>query len=238
MIEVPMTQNTEQWHRQRAGIPTASQAHRLITPKTMRPSDSRHAYMYELLAERIVSTPRVQFQSFWMERGHEEEKNAVKLYEFSRDVETEPCGFFMNDSRTAGASPDRKVKDKRAGLEIKCMKDGLHLQMLCRDGEEFVKYRPQVQFQLWITEWEQMDLYGFHPELPPALILTEPDRSYISTLESITLEFIDALERKYAELVERGLTERQKRFTRDTEKSDQEKLVDALKDSLISIQKE
>lgn len=237
MIEVPVTHNTELWHRQRAGIPTASQAHRLITPKTMRLSESADAYMYELLAQRIVANPEASFRSFWMERGHEEEKNAVKLYEFSRDVETLPCGFLMNDERTAGASPDRRLVGKKAGMEIKAPKPGLHLQYLCKDGEIWKDHKAQVQFQLWISGWDYMDMYSYHPELPPALILTEPDLPFIRTLEDITLGFIDKLEKKYAELIERGLTTRQKRFTHQP-KSDQDQLVDALKDSLIQMHKE
>lgn len=237
MIEVPVTQNTEEWHRQRAGIPTASAAKRLITPKTMKLSDQADAYMYELLAQRIVSTPYVPFQSFWMERGHQEEQNAVSLYEYSRDVETEPCGFLLNEQRTAGASPDRKVVGKKAGLEIKAPKDGLHLQYLCRDGEIWKDHKPQVQFQLWISGWDYMDMYSFHPEMPPALILTEPDLPYIRTLEQITLEFIDKLERKYVELVERGLTERQKRFSY-TPKSETQKLTDAMRESLVAMHSE
>lgn len=236
MIEVPVTQNTEDWHRQRAGIPTASSAERLITP-TGKASSQADGYMYDLLAERIVANPYVPFKSFWMERGQQEEKNAVKLYEFSRDVETLPCGFLMNDERTAGASPDRKLVGKKAGMEIKAPKPGLHLQYLCKDGEIWKDHKAQVQFQLWISGWDWMDLYSFHPELPPALVLTEPDLPYIRTLEDITLGFIDRLERKYVELIDRGLTERAKRFTYRP-KSDQEQVLDALKDSLIAVQRE
>lgn len=206
MIEIPVTQNSQEWHNQRAGIPTASGAKHLITPTGKAASgEAVEKYMYRLIYERISEAPIVTFQSFWMERGHEEEAKAVSLYEFSREVATEPCGFIVNEARTVGASPDRKIIGKKAGLEIKAPKPENHLMYLMESGFAWKDHYPQLQFQLMVTDWNYMDLYSYHPELPPALTLTEPDRAYIETLRNIVGEFGIKLEKKYAEIVEMEL---------------------------------
>lgn len=208
MIEIPVTQNTQEWHYQRAGIPTASGASRLITP-TGKPASGEavERYMYQLIYERISESPIVSFQSFWMQRGHEEESKAVSLYEFSRGVATEPCGFIVDDRHTVGASPDRKVVGKNAGLEIKAPKPENHLMYLMESGFAWKEHYPQLQFQLMVTSWDYMDLYSYHPELPPALVLTEPNRQYIEDLRNIAGEFVLKLEAKYAQIVGMGLAQ-------------------------------
>lgn len=206
MIELPVVQNSQEWHYQRAGIPTASAAKHLITPTgNAAKGEAVERYMYQLIYERISESPIVSFQSFWMQRGHEEEARAVALYEFSREIHTEPCGFIVDDKHTAGASPDRKLIGKKAGLEIKAPKPENHLMYLMQSGFAWKEHYPQLQFQLMVTEWDYMDLYSYHSELPPALLLTEPDKGYIETLTNITGDFVLKLEAKYAELIDAGL---------------------------------
>jgi len=206
MIELAVTQNTPQWHAQRAGIPTASAAARLITPtgKTAG-GETVEKYMWQLIYERIATSPIVSFKSFWMERGTELEEQAVKLYEFAREVETEYCGFILNDSRTAGASPDRKLKGKKAGLECKAPKPEEHLMYLRHSGYAWKQHYPQLQFQLMITGWDYMDLYSYHEDLPPAMQQTPAQADYIETLTNIVGEFSIKLEKEYAAMVADGL---------------------------------
>ncbi len=207
MIELAVTQNTPEWHAQRAGIPTASMADKLITP-TGKPSSGEavERYMWKLIYERIAEAPIVGFQSFWMQRGSELEEEAVKLYEFSREVETECCGFMLNDSRTAGASPDRKLKGRKAGLECKAPKPEEHLMYLRQSGYAWKQHYPQLMFQLMIVkEWDYMDLYSYHDELPPAMLTTPRDIEYIERLENIQGEFSIKLEKEYAAMVGDGL---------------------------------
>ncbi len=206
MIELPVTQNTPEWHAQRAGIPTASAAKHLITPTGKAASgEAVEKYMYQLIYERMAETPIVSFQSFWMERGHDEEIRAVRIYEFSREVQTEYCGFLLNDARNAGASPDRKLVQVPAGLECKAPKPEIHLMYLDRSGFAWKQHFPQLQFQLMITGWDFMDLYSFHPDLPPAMHRTEPKADYIETLTNIVGEFNVKLEATYARFVADGL---------------------------------
>lgn len=238
MIEIPVVQNTQAWHRQRAGIPTGSAASRLITP-TGKPASGEavEKYMYQLIYERIAENPIVSFQSFWMARGHEEEEKAVALYEFSREVETEPCGFILSDSRTAGASPDRKVAGKKQGLEIKAPKPENHLMYLMKEGSAWKEHYPQLQFELMVSGWDAMDLYSYHEDLPPALILTERNPGYIETLENIVGEFSIKLEKKYAELVDMGLAQEHWRKEFKPEPPRQETISDVMRQALIDAQK-
>lgn len=161
--------------------------------------------MWQLIYERIATNPIVSFKSFWMERGVEMEAQAVKLYEFSREVKTRPCGFILNDSLTAGASPDRAHVDEKAGLECKAPKPEEHLMYLRQSGYAWKQHYPQLQFQLMITGWDYMDLYSYHDDLPPCLLKTEPNRDYIETLTNIVGEFSIKLEKEYANMVADGL---------------------------------
>ena len=110
-------QNTTEWLDLRAGIPTASQFDRIITP-TGKPSASAIPYMHQLLAERLMGRPITGYVSFDMDRGKDLEPEAVSFYEFTQDVETMPVGFITNDEETIGASPDRLIGSDGL-LEIK-----------------------------------------------------------------------------------------------------------------------
>jgi hypothetical protein len=46
-------QGSMDWYRLRMGIPTASQFHKIVTPGG-KLSEQRHAYMYRLIAERLL----------------------------------------------------------------------------------------------------------------------------------------------------------------------------------------
>lgn len=239
MIELAVTQNTPEWHAQRAGIPTASAASRLITP-TGKPAtgDAVEKFMYQLIYERMSDAPIVGFKSFWMERGSEKEAEAVNTFEFTNEVATEPCGFILNDERTAGASPDRKCIGKNEGLEIKAPKPENHLMYLMKSGSAWKDHYPQLQFQLMITGWDAMHLYSYHDDLPPAIIPTEPKRDYIETLTNILGEFNLALEKKYAEIVDMGLARADWRKASEMpvrEAVSQSSITDIMRETLIEV---
>lgn len=56
-------QGSEQWFKARQGRATASAFHRIITPKTLKLSAQRFAYMDELLAERYIPTEELLDES-------------------------------------------------------------------------------------------------------------------------------------------------------------------------------
>lgn len=194
MIHHDVVQGTEAWLTLRAGIPTASQFHRILTPKTRRLSSQAEDYMYKLLAEKVLGRYLDDTKSFyWAERGKLLEDEARAFYEALHNVETTTIGFITNDDRTVGASPDRLVGSDGL-LEIKCPKPEVHMGYLL--GEPVSQdYWLQVQGQLWVAEREYCDVVSYHPELPTRVIRVERCAEDIDMLaEQIGVQFVERLQ--------------------------------------------
>lgn len=185
-------QGTPQWLALRLGIPTASEFDKIVTPKTGKLSASAPKYACKLIAERLLNRPVQSLDGLaYIERGKELEPQAVRQYGFENDVETDPVGFITNDAGTIGASPDRLIRGRPAGVEIKCPAAHTHVAYLLEGHDE--KYRPQVQGQLYVAEFDYVDFYSFHPRMPPALIRTPRDTAYIALLHNALDEFNDRM---------------------------------------------
>jgi hypothetical protein len=199
-IIADVMQGSDEWHRLRLGIPTASSFDKIVTPKKCQLSASAYKYALQLVAERLLNEPTMSLDaSAWMERGREMEPDAVRQYEFAEDVKTVPVGFITDDAGTMGCSPDRIVlSEQRIGLEVKCPSPAVHLGYLL-DGKPD-EYKPQVQGQILIAELDRADFYSFHPRMPAALIRTVRDDDYIDKLCSALGAFNELLH----ELTERA----------------------------------
>lgn len=183
-----VSQGTAEWFKLRLGIPTASEFDNIVTPKTGKLSASAPKYAYRLIAERLLNRPVQSLDGLqYIERGKELEPQAVRQYEFENDVETESVGFITTDNGLIGASPDRLIRGKAIGLEIKCPAAHTHVGYLLSGHDE--KYRPQVQGQLYVAELDQADFYSFHPRMPPATIRTPRDEPYIALMRAALDEF-------------------------------------------------
>lgn len=203
MIVYDCIQGTTEWLALRAGIPTASNFSKIVTPKTRKPSSQATMYMYTLLAERIMGHPCEEAgRSPWMERGKLLEERAAAYYEMLTDTPTGVVGFVSNDTKTIGASPDRLVGSDGL-LEIKCPRESTHVAYLL-DRQVDADYYPQAQGQLWISERDWVDVLAYHPELPPALIRVERDEKFIALLAEMVGAFSCDLEAKAALLCDRG----------------------------------
>lgn len=233
MIVHDCIQGTPEWTALRSGIPTASQFDRIVTPKG-NPCGAKTSekYRHELIAERIMGHPITDFTSRWMDRGSQTEAEAVNFYEFTRDLPSVKVGFITNDSETVGASPDRLVGDKGL-LEIKVPSDGVHVSYLMQSGNAYDEYKVQTQGQMWIAEREWNDLLSYHPEMPEALYRIERDEKFISIMADLVGTFSAALEQDFALCLDRGWVKQRK----ITQPSEQEKLIKALKDSLVEMKK-
>jgi hypothetical protein len=198
---VECSQGSDEWLQARLGIPTASQFHRLLTPKTMRPSGSAEKYLYELLAEWALGFPLQELSTGFIERGSQMELDAVRYYELQRDLDTEAVGFCLTDDGIAGCSPDRLVGD-RGLLEIKC--PSAHVQVAYLLGEPEGKHRCQVQGQLWVTGREWCDLLCYNPDLPPAVVRVERDEVFMAKLAEILEDFGERLRKAKTRLKELG----------------------------------
>ncbi len=185
-------QGSAEWFRARLGIPTASSFDKIVTPVTGKLSKSSVKYAYRLLAERLLNAPMETIEGQqWMERGKELEPLAANQYEFVNDAQLVRVGFITTDDGLIGASPDRLVKGKAVGVEIKCPAPHTHLGYLL-DGHP-VEYRPQVQGQLFVAELDRVDFYSYHPRMPPCAISTPRDEPYIKLLIEALNEFNERL---------------------------------------------
>jgi hypothetical protein len=200
MIIIPCEQGSPEWLAARVGIPTASNFDRIITPKTMKLSQSADSYMCELLAEWMLAASLDSYVSEWMQRGKDLEDSAIAYYELQRDIETEKVGFLVHDDLLAGCSPDRLVGDD-GGLEIKCPSPAKHVANLL---EMTNQYRAQVQGALWITGRKWWDLMSFHPDMPTALVRFERDEEFITALNGAVNAFAQRMIEARQLMVDRG----------------------------------
>lgn len=185
-------QGSAEWFKLRLGIPTASDFDQIVTPKTGKLSASSRRYAYRLVAERLLNAPMQTLDGVqYVERGRELEPAAVRQYEFAEEVETARVGFITTDDGLTGASPDRLIVGRPAGLEIKCPAAHTHIGYLL-DGHDDA-YRPQVQGQLYVAEFERVDFYSYHPLMPAALIRTPRDEPFIRLLRDALAEFHERL---------------------------------------------
>jgi hypothetical protein len=183
-------QGSQEWLTARLGIPTASEFAKVITAVKGDLSKQARKYAHQLVAETLLGEPCESSigNLDWVVRGKLLEPQAVQQYEFANDVETRAVGFITNDAGTLGCSPDRLIIGEAGGLEIKCCSPAIHMGYLVDGVPE--DYRQQVQAQLAIAELAYVDLYAFHPSLPPVTIRTVRDNAYIAKMGAALTEFL------------------------------------------------
>jgi len=172
----------------RLGIPTASQFHRLITPKSRKPAtgDGPRTYRNELLMEWLLGVPKSAPPSGFMERGSVMETEARRYYEFQSSAKVERIGFVLADSRMVGASPDGFVGADGV-VEIKCPAAHVHIGTLLGDNEG--AHYAQAQGVLWLAGRGWCDLVSYNPEIPSRIVRYRRDEAYIALLAGCVAAF-------------------------------------------------
>ncbi len=238
-------QGTKEWNGLRAGMPTASQAHRIITP-TLKPcgKSTHEKYTFQLLAERLMSEPATEKpQSFWWaERGKQLEVDAIAKYDLVNDTDSRPISFVVASCGRWGASPDRFI-EPNGMAEFKCENEADHLQYVMQEGSLYEAHMLQVQMQLLTCEdreWD--DLVAFHPKLPQAVHRTFRDKAVQDCLTKHLEPFCDHLDELWEECIRRGYAEevlesRKKAFRPKTAAPSQLDAIDAVRQALIDVQK-
>lgn len=204
-IYADVQQGSDQWLHLRLGRPTASEFHRIVTPKKCELSKTAIDYALRLCAERLLNAPTQSAIDGlqWMERGKELEPMAVKQYEFQMETTTVAVGFITTDDGSIGCSPDRLVLgDEKIALEVKCPSPHIHLGYLLSGTTD--DYKPQVQGQILVAELDRAHLYAYHPQMPPALIETKPHTEYLEKLEDALLRFVDNLDEMHERAIRMG----------------------------------
>jgi len=201
VLIIDCKQGGSEWMRHRLGIPTASQFHRIITPKTMEPSSQATGYMNELLAEWVTGVPHGIDASPFMERGAMLEDAARNWYAMERDVDPQRVGVVLRDDRMVGCSPDSLVGED-GGLEIKVPSAHVQVGTLLRGKIE--AHAAQVQGCLWLTGRTWWDLVSWNPEIPTVVTRVERDAFFIKCLEAAVNMFVEHLVRSRATLLTLG----------------------------------
>jgi hypothetical protein len=186
-----MPQHSREWYEIRRGIPTASNANKIITPKTGKLSASADGYIDTLIAERIHLSPDFMTEkpmSRDMANGLNMEPEARSWYALQNDsANVQIVGFCLTDDGRFGCSPDSLVNDN-SGLEMKCPSLATHIGYLRHKGSLLEEYKCQVHFSLIVTGREFWEIMSYVPDLDPILIRVEPD-SFTAKMQLVLDEF-------------------------------------------------
>lgn len=198
-----VVQGSPEWAQVRLGIPTSSDFKKVMTPTGLRSSQDED-YAHQLIAELLLREPlRLMEPTHWMERGQIMELEAAASYEMLYDAELLRSGFVTDDQGHFGCSPDRFV-DEDGLLEIKCPAPNTHVGYLL---SKKIKrdYMPQLQGQLHVTGRKWVDIFSYHPEMPPARIRVERDEKFQTRLRNRLKEFRTKLNDKIQYLIDNKL---------------------------------
>lgn len=180
MRVVDCEQYSPEWWAARSGLPTASQADRIITA-TGKPSSSADAYISELIdemvrpvAQRSEAERAAIFKgNRHTERGNEFEPKARDWYAFVTGAEVRQVGLVLNDAYTAACSPDFLV-GLSGGGEIKAPEGKKHVLWMLAGGLPD-EHKQQVHMSLAVSGLEFWDFVSYCPGYKPFRVRTTPD---------------------------------------------------------------
>jgi len=189
-----MIQGSEQWHKKRSCHITASRfGDVMANPKTKRYKN----YMLEKVNE-LSGAPYMSDDAPWFKHGKVLEPFARERYDFEMSLqgqsEVEQVFFFTHSEYDyIGCSPDGKIGDLK-GIEIKCSES--HSAYLKNAKETMpAKFKPQVQGQIWICNYDSVDFITFFRDPDERLkdeiniVNVKPDLEYIKKLEKRCVQF-------------------------------------------------
>lgn len=203
-------QQGEEWFKLRAGIPTASEFHRIVQPNG-ESSASRQDYLYELAGERIAGVKESGYTSWDMKKGIEREPEARLCYEHVTDDIVRQVGFvFMDEDRSIGCSPDGLIFDPDdlvnpvCGLELRCGKMKVHVKQLLTEAFPLDKFQ-QIHGSMWVCGFHSWEFMAYHPGMPEFRLTVRRDYKFTSALEFEIEGFLEELDEVYKKLKEKEL---------------------------------
>lgn len=202
MLHLDLIQNTPEWEAARVGKLTGSQFGTVMVNAPKAFSDPAKRLAIRLAFERINGAGmddhyRNRYTNAEMERGHEEEPIARKLYEAQTFSTVENGGFFCN--QFIGCSPDGLVGD--SGLvEIKSVLPHVHAANKKR-GSFDPAYKWQIIGNLACTGREWLDFISYCSFAPPQhqIIVYRVLRKHHQT----DIDRLTARQQRFHELVEK-----------------------------------
>ena len=176
-------QTSQDWHKLRKGVFTASKAKEFCMGKKTL---GFRNYLNSVIAEMITDELPETINSRSLAWGREYEEVAAQCYEFTTGQEINTIPFIMSDNLLFGCSPDLMLLDGK-GVEIKCPFDSaVHVDFLFFGNikEEWIK---QVQFSMWVTGATSWDFCTYDPRVTKGqklhIVTFEPDKSMFETFD-------------------------------------------------------
>jgi len=196
-----VAQHSVEWFKLRAGVVTASELHRLITPLwKIRTGDGPQTYLCEKLAEWKLQGPLPDFgRSFGaLEQGTILEEEAIPFYEFTTGETISRVGFITTDDGRFGCSPDGLIQvpttisnpgiavqdgwTRTAGIEIKCPQPHTHVGYLL-DGVVPPEYLAQIHGSMYVTGFQRWKFMSFSRSFEPLILTVERDEKILPVIK-------------------------------------------------------
>lgn len=157
MTICPHPQGSPEWFAARRGIPTASEAGRIITPAKGELASGRKAYAAELVAES-AGAYRPDINNEDIERGNWMEKGARDFLR-ACGYRVKEVGFCLSDCGRYGASPDGLI-DGAIPIEIKCPRPAKVIGWR-QDGGLPLEHKAQVHAEMFVTGADRAVFVGY-----------------------------------------------------------------------------
>lgn len=194
------TQGSAEWFKLRAGIPTASEFHRLVTPKwKIKTGDGPHTFMCEKLAEKWTGMPLPQVQGFGaLEQGTIIEEEARPYFELTTGREIQQVGFITTDDGRIGCSPDGIFADG-GGIEIKAPQAHTHVGYLLENAVP-EDYLAQVHGAMLVTGADSWEFLSYRRHFPPLHVTVRRDEQIQKVLRMALDVFLESFDAAYEKL--------------------------------------
>jgi len=201
MIYCDVVQGGDEWRELRRGIPTSSVFNEIVSPYKLIPLAGSWKLPMKLLVEWSLGLSEENPSQF-MQRGSQQEQDAIGYYALEKDCDPVRPGIFLRDDRLVGCSPDLLIGDD-GGVEIKVPAAATHLGYLLDDDPK--QYACQIQGAMWLTGRQWWDFLSYHPTYPPKLIHFERDDTFIKTLNQIVSDFVGRMLAERERLLKMGV---------------------------------
>lgn len=186
-------QGSLEWHKLRAGIPTASEFSQLVTPGFQVrkwSTEMPNTYLARKLAEAWTGGPLDIFVSTReMEFGKILEAEARGWVSLETGQMVEQVAFITTEDGRVGCSPDGLIAEQ-CGVEIKCPEAPAHVKYVL-GGEVPEQYLLQVYGSMYVTGLPRWRFASYRRGFPQLLLTVEWDDPKMKTIGVALAEFHD-----------------------------------------------
>jgi len=193
-------QYSPEWFEARAGIPTASELHNILTPEfKVKDGETPKTYLAAKCAEKWIGGALPGFTTFATEFGNIVEEQAIPWFSLEYDVEIKKGTFITTDDGKFGCSPDGLIIGRETGLEIKCPQPPAHFKYLI-DGELPKQYATQVHGSMFATGYPEWIFVSYRQLAPALVIRVKRDEAIMRKIGSALRDFNERLDEAFERL--------------------------------------